>query len=171
MKRLLVGGLAAVLMAVSGAWFAAEHVTTGTAAEANCMIGGGGQADGTRFSAQGSSDGTVYEGSVSVTTPDGDRFVGDIVLLQCRRNGGGGPGSPDANVNIADIEGPGILNGVAGYEYGATMHDHGEGNLNDRLPDDFAITIVDGSGNVILTVAGILDAGNVQIVPPNPAHP
>jgi hypothetical protein len=170
MKRLfmIAAGLSLVLIALSATTPGGETVL---AEEAGCMVGGGGKADGHRMTAEARSTDTGYTGSVKVTTATGDVFVSDdVVLLQCRRDGGGGPEAPDADVNIADFEGTGTLNGVSGFEYGVTLHDHGEGNLTDRLADDFAIAIVDSGGFPILVAAGTLDAGNVQILPPNDAH-
>jgi hypothetical protein len=69
-------------------------------------------------------------------------------------------------VNIADLEGFGTWNGEPGHEWAATFHDHGEGSLENRLADDFAIAILG-----VASSSGSLVAGNVQIHPPNPAHP
>jgi hypothetical protein len=135
--------------------------------EAGCKLTGGGTtASGDRLRAVAKVTKGEFTGKVKLVTSAGDRFRGVIAALQCRRNGGGGPGAPDANVNIADIEGFGTWNGVPGYEWAATLHDHGEGSLANRLADDFAITVL-GAGSA----AGQLVAGNVQIHPPNPAHP
>jgi hypothetical protein len=144
----------------------------GAAAEAHCFLTGAGTtSDGSRFRVRAKvTPQGEYTGRVRVVSASGDRFVGSIDILQCRRNGGGGPGSPEADVNIADIEGFGTWNGVPGYEFVGSMHDHGEGNLTDRLADDFRLAFSLG-GPIVGNFGGLLTAGNVQVHPPNPAHP
>jgi hypothetical protein len=140
----------------------------GAAADAGCKLTGGGvTGDGGRFRANAKVTKGEVVGRVKLRTAAGERFRGNVTALQCRRDGGGGPGSPEGNANIADVEGTGLWNGVP-IEWAGTLHDHGEGNLTDRLADDVAITVVLPAG---LTVAGVLVAGNVQIHPPNGPHP
>jgi hypothetical protein len=146
--------------------------SAGAAAEAHCTLTGAGNLDDgakVRVRAKVTPKGE-YTGRVKVVTASGDRFVGSVDVLQCRRDGGGGPGSPDADVNIADIEGFGSWNGVPGYEFVASMHDHGEGSLANRLADDFTISVALG-GPILHSVGGLLEGGNVQVHPANAAHP
>lgn len=93
----------------------------------------------------------------TVRLSTGDVFVGRVTALNCRRNGGGGP-----DLNVADIEGVGWLNGERGYEFAATMHDHGDGPPV-YLEDDFAIMIVKGS--TVISTGGLVTWGCITITP------
>jgi hypothetical protein len=163
--------LAAVTIGVVMTLATVHGAPAGASDEAGCKLTGGGILEtGDRFRASAKVLKGKYTGKVKVVTPSGDKFRGVITAIFCRRNGGGGPGSPHADVNIAEIEGFGTLNGVAGYEWAATTHDHGEGVLTNRLADDFAFAAVLGA-TPVLSTSGLLVAGNVQIHPPNGPHP
>jgi hypothetical protein len=140
-------------------------------AEAFCKMNAAGTtSDGTRFRAVGKVTKGEFTGRVKLRTAAGDRFRSTISILQCRRDGGGGPGAPAADVNIADIEGFGSWNGGPPVEWVGSMHDHGEGNLTDRLADDFRIAI-ELVPSTAFGFGGLLVAGNVQVHPPNGPHP
>ncbi len=96
-------------------------------------------------------------GMWTVRLSTGDVFVGRVTVLNCRRDGGGGP-----DLNVADIEGVGWLNGERGYEFAATMHDHGDGPPV-YLEDDFAITIAKGS--TVISTGGLVTWGCITITP------
>ncbi len=136
-----------------------------------CILTGGGQTTaGDTFSGNARDVHGETSGNWHHMTPAGDLFHADVTFLSCRRNGGGGPGSPPGNANIAEFEGTGTWNGQPGYEFAATVHDHGEGNLSNRLADDLAIVIVDPDGVVVVSGGGLLESGNVQ-VHEHPANP
>jgi hypothetical protein len=162
---------ATIGLVVALAPFGGVHAA-GAAAEAHCTVTGAGTTnDGSRFRVHAKvTPKGEYTGRVRVVSSSGDRFVGSVGIVQCRRDGGGGPGAPAADVNIGDIEGFGSLNGVPGYEFVGSMHDHGEGNLTDRLEDDFRLAISLG-GPILRNWGGLLEEGNVQVHPPNRAHP
>ena len=101
------------------------------------------------------------KGSFTFTTPAGT-FVGSVTAVECRRDGGGGPGVPVFVPNIANFEGTGQFNGVAGYDFAATLHDHGEGKSSNQLPDELAATAADSS-TVVSHGAGLLTSGNIQL--------
>jgi hypothetical protein len=160
-----VAGAALVLtpLAVAG--------SAGAVTESHCTMNAAGTAnDGSRFRAVAKVTKGEVTGRVKLRTAAGDRFRGSIALFDCRRDGGGGPGAPAADVNIADIEGYGSWNGGPAVEWVASMHDHGEGNLRDRLEDDFRIAIA-LVPPAIVTFGGLLVTGNVQVHPPNGPHP
>lgn len=109
-----------------------------------------------------------YSGEVTIVSPSGDRFVGSVEAFHYRRDGGGGPGAPDLDLNIGVLEGFGSLNGHPRHEFAATVHDHGEGDPTHRLPDAFALAY---DGPPLVNLGGALQGGKPQIYPRNPAHP
>ena len=108
-------------------------------------------------------------GTVALVTSSGDVYQFGTTYLFCGHDGGGGPGSPNPQPgvpNIANTEGPGTKNGVPGYYFAATIHDHGEGSASGKPinPDEFAIQVVDSTQTTVLfQEGGLLVSGNIQI--------
>jgi hypothetical protein len=112
-----------------------------------------------------------YSGNVTLTTPAGDVYQFNVTFLFCGHDGGGGPGAPNdgspGDANIANFEGYGKKNGVPGYDYAVTLHDHGEGVTGNHLenPDEFAIQVERTADQVIVEhyAGAILGGGNFQV--------
>jgi hypothetical protein len=111
-------------------------------------------------------------GSVKLVAPSGDVYQFATNFLFCGHDGGGGPGAPHnpqaTDPNIANTEGPGTKNGIPGYYFAATIHDHGEGwtgiGNTPQNGDEFAVSVADTSGTTIfLHTSGIITSGNIQI--------
>jgi hypothetical protein len=141
------------------------------AVEAECVLSGDGViSTGDSFSVDAKVTQGAFTGNFRLVAPNGDIFEGSVTSMHCRRDGGGGPGAPNTFPNIADFEGFGTFNGAPGFEFAATAHDHGEGNLKQRLADDLAFQVADSTA-VVYSEAGLVTEGNIQIIPTNPAHP
>jgi hypothetical protein len=173
MRRYIFGlwGLfLAMMLAYSGDGLGASRIALAEDV-ANCKLSASGQTGaGDTFAGEAKVTGGFVTGNWNQRTPSGDVVVGTITFLHCRRDGGGGPGAPPAEPNIAEIEGTATFNGVGGYEFAATLHDHGEGTTDRRLADDLAITVANTSV-VVYSGGGLLVDGNIQIHAPNPSHP
>jgi len=83
-----------------------------------------------------------------------------------------GPCSPQANNTRADFEGTGTYSLGAGSRtedanFTAYIIDHKEGACNKNVSDVYSITVrkglVQGQGDVVFTVTGDIDCGNLQI--------
>jgi len=148
--------------------FGATSPAASAADRGTCKLTGGGVTDdGASFTISAQSQRGVNRGRIVVVTPNGDELVGTIMtLLECRKDGGGGPGAPHGNQNVGEAEGPATVNGVAGYEFSAVIWDHGEGRPTDRLADSFGIVVAPSGGNSILyRVGGLVVSGNIQVHP------
>jgi hypothetical protein len=110
-------------------------------------------------------------GTVQLNTATGDIYDFSVTFMSCRRDGGGGPGAPGGISNIPELEGSGTKNGVAGYDFAATVHDHGEGSTGvaqNLLPDEFGITAAVAPDDVVIDfqASGLLVSGNFQVQSP-----
>jgi hypothetical protein len=83
-----------------------------------------------------------------------------------------GPCSPQANNTRADFEGTGTYSLGAGSRtedanFTAYIIDHKEGACNKNVSDVYSITVrkglVQGQGDVVFTITGDIDCGNLQI--------
>jgi hypothetical protein len=143
--------------------------------DGNCKLTGDG-AHATGDALKLSIIGSLYDatGTGTLTTSTGDVYELTVVFINCRRDGGGGPGAPysgdsSTGPNIAEIEGSATKNGVPGYEWAATIHDHGEGYPGQPRPmiqDDWALTVAhpDGIDYIIdYQEGGLIASGNFQV--------
>ncbi|MBT8442465.1 MAG: hypothetical protein KJO76_08770 [Gammaproteobacteria bacterium] len=103
----------------------------------------------------------------------GDNFhTHDVRITNCITIEGTGPGQPGGkkgfDVNQAFFEcTSGTFNHVDGYTCTGYVIDRGEpSGKNGNDTDEYAITVRDGNGVVVMEVNGMLDGGNVQIHPP-----
>jgi hypothetical protein len=133
----------------------------------NCnVLGGGRLADGSSLEVSVRTIDGQARGTAQFATSAG-RFLGDVVFVNCRRDGGGGPGVPgEFSPNIAEFEGSGTFDGVPGYDFVCTVHDHGEANIQVRLPDEFVCVVASGESAVVSQDSGLVVAGNFQLLPP-----
>lgn len=92
---------------------------------------------------------------------NGDVFVGRSTFVHCRRDGGGGP-----SLNVGELEGVGWLNGVRGYEFSVSLHDHGDGPPTN-LQDDFIITIAKDA--TFIRAGGLVRCGGITITDLSPS--
>jgi hypothetical protein len=142
-------------------------VAQGQFTGALCFVTGGGTIDGDSFggTAKVFRDGTA-DGSWTHNTLDGRTLQGDVDILGCTRNGGD-PEHPDVPFSIAHFSGTGRFDGQD-VTFSVQVEDDGEPGAGR---DTYAITIVGPGGNLAYNVGGIIDTGNVQIIPANPGHP
>jgi hypothetical protein len=153
------GGLLLAASVVAGTLIVPSSTALAGHKDGECKLTGNGTlASGDSFTVSAQGVDFNAAGTATLTTAGGDVYELSVVSLSCRRDGGGGPGSPEGNANIGDIEGPATKNGVPGYEFAGTFHDHGEGSLRERLADDLAITILGD-----YSASGMLERGNIQL--------
>lgn len=165
MKRIMVLVVAGVSLLV---------VPTAAAQQLSplCFLTGGGTVNGDSFGGQAGSfrDGSI-DGTWSHVTSDGNQFQGDIDALSCQKNGGD-PEPPAVDFSIANVSGTGTWNGEPGYTFGASLQDHGEpGAREPGTGDSYHVVVSDADGGFVYAAGGVLDDGNIQIIPTNPGRP
>jgi hypothetical protein len=167
---LLVGCMDGDPSVGSSTW--AEEVVT------DCWIAGDGAID-----PDGTGELDVFEGEVrhtgatedatgnwEHTTSMGDRFVATPTWMQCRANGGFGPGDPPGSTaNLSDFRGTGRWNGMPGYTFRVHGEDRGAGG--DVGNDFYSITVFNPGGTLHYFAGGSTESGNYEIYPPDYVPP
>jgi hypothetical protein len=111
------------------------------------------------------TSGTRASGTWIHRASSGEALVGLVNVLDCRANGGYGPGGPPGSTaNLSDFSGTGRWNGRSGYTFRVHAEDRG-GAGADVGYDYYSIDIFDRAGVNVYFAAGTLTAGNYEIYP------
>jgi len=97
------------------------------------------------------AEGGTFKGQIQIRRNGVGKFHGDVVT------------SMGVSQHAATWAGTGKWNNLSGYAFEVSVVDNGQGQGRGRTPDIIAITIRNGSGQVVFSARGELKGGNIVV--------